>query len=109
RRPTFDYSFSSGKVQVRDLFEPIDSKPPYFRRTLSFEAKESIPNLWYRAGVAKKIDRLEDETFKLDNGLRIRFQPADGCVSRQSGGNAELLVPLKFRDGKLTIIQTYTW
>src|SRR6185503_10440019 len=39
RRPTFTYSF--GKVEVRDFFEAVEGKSPVFRRTMKFESKEA--------------------------------------------------------------------
>lgn len=110
RRPTFAYSFRG--VEVRDFFEGVATKPaPSFKRTLTFEAKEAPAHLWYRAAVGKKIDRLDDGGYAIDGGMKMRFELPAGDVPtvRSSGGNSELLVPLKLRDGRLKVVQTYAW
>jgi len=110
RRPTFEYRF--GAVDVHDFFEPVDGKPAaYFRRTLSFQAKEAPANLWFRAAVSKKIEKLEDGSFRLESGLKLRLELPAGDVPtvRQGGGQMELLVPLKLRDGALKIVESFVW
>jgi hypothetical protein len=103
RRPTFSYSF--GKVEVRDFFEAVDGKPhPYFKRTLTVEGKDAPAGLWYRAAVGKKIEA-KDGVFVLDSGLKI-FVDAAGATVR---GGTELLVPVTLKDGVVKIGLTYAW
>jgi mono/diheme cytochrome c family protein len=110
QRPAFDYR--QGTLQVKDFFEAQEGKPaPTFKRTMTFESKEPPVNLWFRAAVSRKIDKQDDGRFKLENGLTLRFGlPAgDAPTVRQSGGGWELLVPLKLRDGRLRLVETFSW
>jgi mono/diheme cytochrome c family protein len=110
QRPAFDYRF--GKLEVNDFFEAVEGKPaPSFKRTMTFESKEPPPNLWFRAAVSKKVEKAGDGAFRLENGLTLRFVlPAgDAPTVRPSGAAWELLVPLKLRDGKLTLVETFVW
>jgi mono/diheme cytochrome c family protein len=110
QRPAFEYRF--GKLEVSDFFEAVAGKPaPSFKRTMKFQCKEATANLWYRAAVSKKVEKQEDGSFKLENGLTLRFElPAgDAPTIRQAAGTSELLVPLKLREGTLMLVQTFTW
>ena len=84
---------------------------PGFRRTLKLESKEAPAHLWYRAAVSKKIEKLEDGAFKLENGMRLRFELPEGDAPtiRPGAGGSELLVPLKLRDGRLSIVESFSW
>jgi cbb3-type cytochrome oxidase cytochrome c subunit len=108
RRPTFTYSF--GKVEVRDFFEVVEGKPnPRFQRTLLFDSKQGLEKVFMRLGVSKKID-LKDGFFTLDNGLRIKvFAPNATTLTRQAGGNTELLVFFAGLEGRAALQVTYVW
>jgi mono/diheme cytochrome c family protein len=102
RRPTFSYSF--GKVELRDFFEAVEGKPAgSFKRTLTVESKEPPANLWFRAAVSKKIET-KDGVHALDNGLKLKVD-APGVTVRAT----ELLVPVVLKDGLMTIVLTYVW
>ncbi len=90
RRPTFLYSF--GKVEVRDFFEPQETQPPSFKRTLTLESKEAPEKLWFRAASGAPP------------ALKIRVSNADPVVR-----DKELLVSIPFKDGKAVLVLTYTW
>lgn len=89
QRPTFTYAF--GRVEIRDFFEAVDAKPhPTFKRTLTLESKEAPANLWFRVPTPK--------------GLSVGVE-GGAPVKR----DAEMLVPVTFRDGKAVLVLTYTW
>jgi mono/diheme cytochrome c family protein len=102
RRPTFLYEF--GKVRVRDFFEAVDGKPnPKFRRTIALESAEAPAGLWFRAAAGKKLEA-KDGVYAVDGGLKVAVEGA-APVAR----GTELLVPLAFKDGSVTLTLTYGW
>jgi hypothetical protein len=83
RRPTLLYAYAG--VEVRDAFEPIAGPHPSFRRTLTLAAASPPGNLWFRAAIGK---------------------PA--CAIKVDGSE-EMVVPVRFRDGKAQLVLTYGW
>jgi hypothetical protein len=102
RRPAFLYTF--GKVEVRDFFEAVEGKPTSsFKRTLTLESKEAPAGLWFRAAAGRKVE-VKDGVGVIDGGLRIRIDGATPVVR-----GSEVLVPIAFADGRLTLVLTYSW
>jgi mono/diheme cytochrome c family protein len=105
-RPTFLYSF--GDVQVEDFPNAVASKEPSLQRTLKLTAANSPGNLSFRAAVGTKIEAAGDGWYRID-GWKMKIESATTPVIRQSNGKAELLVPMRFADGKAQITQTFAW
>ncbi|HTU20266.1 MAG TPA: c-type cytochrome [Gemmataceae bacterium] len=108
-RPTFSYSCRGARVE--DFPNAVAGKSSSsIRRALTLTSDKPVANLWFRAAVADKIEpaaakgsyRINGEwTLKLDAGAEAKV--------RKSGGKTELLVPLRFQDGKARIVEEFVW
>ncbi len=105
-RPTFLYSF--GDVQVEDFPNAVAGSDPSLHRTLKLTAANAVENLSFRAAVGTKIEALGDGWYRID-GWKMKLEGNTTPLIRQSNGKAELLVPVRFRDGKAQIAQTLVW
>lgn len=106
QRPTFRYRV--GAVEIEDFPNAVASQPhSSVRRTVTLTTKEPPDNLYFRAMVADKIEPLGDGWFRIAGEWKMRLT-GDAKV-RDSGGKKELLVPVKFADGKATITQEFVW
>ena len=106
-RPTFLYSFD--KVSVEDFPNAVGGKEPSLKRTLTLTASKDAPeDLYFRAAVGNKIEPLADGWFRID-GWKTKLDSAAAPQVRQSNGKAELLVPVRFKDGKAKIVQEFVW
>jgi mono/diheme cytochrome c family protein len=103
-RPTFLYSL--GDVKVEDFPNPVVGKEVSLRRTLRLTATQAIDNLHFRAAVGTKIEALGDGWYRIDGTWKMKVE---GGVIRQPPGKAELLVPVRFTDGKAQVVQEYVW
>jgi hypothetical protein len=63
--------------------------------------------LTFRAAVGAKIEPAGGGWFKVD-GWKVRIDGAEATV-RQSGGKAELLVPIRPTGGKARFVQEFAW
>ena len=45
----------------------------------------------------------------IEGGLKVKVDSAAAPTVRQSAGKAELLVPVRFTDGKAQIVLEYAW
>jgi mono/diheme cytochrome c family protein len=106
-RPTFLYS--TGDIKIEDFPNPITGKELGMRRTLSLTAPKAVDNLQFRAAVGTKIEATGDGWYRIDGTWKMRHEGGDKPVIRQSAGKAELLVPVKFKDGKAQIVQDFVW
>ncbi len=106
-RPTFLYSL--GDVKVEDFASPVPDKVAVLKRTLKFTAEKPTEGLYFRAVSANKIEPQENGWFLIDGVWRMRLEGSTPARVRTSGGKAELLVPIRFVDGKAEIVQTYRW
>ncbi|MGH7227326.1 MAG: PA14 domain-containing protein, partial [Gemmataceae bacterium] len=106
-RPTFFYTFRGVKIEDFPNAVAGDANPS-IRRTLTLTAEKAVDNVMFRAVVADKIEaaaakgayRINGEwTLKLDTEAKIR----------KSGNKMELLVPVRFQDGKARIVQEFVW
>jgi mono/diheme cytochrome c family protein len=104
-RPTFFYSF--GDVKVEDTPSPIPGKEVTLKRVLKLSAPQAIDNLYFRAAFGSKIEALNGGWYRID-GWKMKVEGGPAQV-RQSGGKAELLVPVRFADGKAQVTQEYAW
>ena len=103
--PTFLYSFRGIAVQER-LIPSQDNA--WFRRTLELTGQgESV---WFLAVRAPKIESRGAGIYSA-GGLKIRLREpeASKSVLRRSGGAGELLLPVRFLDGRARIEQEVSW
>jgi mono/diheme cytochrome c family protein len=105
-RPTFKYSYND--VTIEDFPNPTPPKEGTLKRTFTLTTSKPVTNLYYRAAVGAKIEPAEAGWYKIDN-LKVKLQGGEKPLIRQSGGKSELLVPVRFVDGKAQIVQEYAW
>ena len=104
-RPTFLYA--AGEINVEDLPEAVAGKEPSLRRRITLTAEKPVADLYHRAAVGSKIEAVEGGWYRVDGFWKIKV--GDGAKVRQSGGKAELLVPVRFDGGKAQLVQEYVW
>jgi hypothetical protein len=110
QRPTFQYSI--GAVRVEDLPNAVAGKggeAPSLRRVLTLKAAKPVDNLWFRAAAADRIEPLGKGWFRIHGEWKMRIESAGKPRVRQDGGKAELLVPVRFENGRSRIVQTFMW
>jgi mono/diheme cytochrome c family protein len=104
-RPTFQYAL--GDVKIEDFPNPTSDKEPTLRRILKLTAEKGMSNLYFRAAVGTKIEAQKNGWFSVD-GWKMKIE-GGRPILRQSGGKAELLVPITFKNGKAEIVQEFVW
>jgi mono/diheme cytochrome c family protein len=104
-RPTFLYSF--GDVKVEDFPNAVAGKEQSIKRTLKLATEKPIENLYFRAAVGTKIEPLDAGWYRID-GWKMKLE-GGGPVIRPAGGKSELLVPIRFKDGKAQLVQEFVW
>jgi cbb3-type cytochrome oxidase cytochrome c subunit len=106
-RPTFLYTIHG--VKVEDFPNAIATDAaPIIRRTLNFSAAAVPEHMYFRAAVASKIVELKDGWFQI-NEWKMRIESTAAPQIRQSGGQFELLVPVRLKDGQAKIVQEFHW
>lgn len=103
-RPTFLYA--QGELRVEDFPNAVAGKEPTLKRELAVTASKQMDNVHYRAAVGNKIEAQADGWYRIDGLLRVKV---DNARVRQSGGKAELLVPLKPSAEPARIALEYAW
>jgi mono/diheme cytochrome c family protein len=106
-RPTFLYSVEG--VKVEDLPTPVADKVATLRRSLKLTSEKPVEGLSYRAATGNKIEAKEDGWYLIDGTWRVKLEGAAPAQIRTIGGKMELIVPVRFADGKAEILQTYKW
>jgi mono/diheme cytochrome c family protein len=106
-RPTFRYAF--GDVKVEDFPNAVAGKEPSVRRVLKLTAPRPVENLYCRAAVGTKVEALGGGWYRIDGTWKLKIDSAAAPVVRSSGGKQELLVPLRFADGKAEVTQELVW
>ncbi|MFO0842882.1 MAG: hypothetical protein U0797_10875 [Gemmataceae bacterium] len=105
-RPTFLYSFSD--VAVEDFPMAVASgKEVTLKRTFDLSATKSVVNFYYRAAVGNKVEPVGDGWYRIDGGWKVKLS-ADARV-REAGGQAELVVPIRFDGGRARLVLEYSW
>jgi len=104
-RPLFRYSF--GDVMIEDFPNALAGKDATIQRTLLLSTSKPADDLYFRAAVGNKIDALKDGWYRID-GWKLKLEGGKPQI-RQSGGKKELLVPIRFKDGKAQIAQHFEW
>lgn len=109
RRPTFRYDL--GAIQVEDLpFDEVTSQGVVLARRLSLTAASETNDLYFRAAVGDKIEPQPDAAFDIDGRLKLHFETtADAKPFVRRIELSELLVPLKFENGKASVVVRYSW
>ena len=103
--PTFLYSFREIAVEER-LIPSRDGT--WFRRTLKLAGDGD--SVWYLAARAPKIESLGSGHFSAA-GLKVRLRDPEVSVAhlRRSGNADELLLPVRFREGRAQVEQEVSW
>ena len=104
RRPTFLYDY--GAIHIEDFPMAVDSEDyPTLRRTLTLSSEKPVDNLWFQAAVSGNIQAGKDGTYTIDGALKMKITAAGKPVIR----DGQLLVPVKFGNGKAVIVQEFDW
>ena len=103
--PTFLYSFREITVEER-LIPSQDST--WFRRTL--ELTGGGDSVWFLAARAPKIESRGRGLYSAE-GLKVRLREPEVSVAqlRRSGNADELLLPIRFREGRARVQQEISW
>jgi hypothetical protein len=106
-RPTFLYTIHG--VKIEDFPNAVVTKEiPGIRRTLTLTASAPVENLYFRAAAGSKIAALDNGWFQI-NEWKMRIESDAAPQIRQSGGQMELLVPVRLKDGQGKIVQEFQW
>jgi mono/diheme cytochrome c family protein len=107
-RPTFVYSY--GDIRIEDFPNAVAGKEaPSIRRTLSVTSPKPVDALWFRAAAADKIEATGEGWYKINGEWKLRIEAASPPRIRKSGGKVELLVPVRFQEGRARIVQEFVW
>lgn len=107
-RPTFRYVL--GAIEFEDVPNPIvTGKEVSLRRVLTATATKPADNLFYRAAVGNKIEEIGKGWYRVDGTWKLKVDSDMAPKVRQSGGKAELLVPVRFAGGRARIVLEYAW
>ena len=103
--PTFLYSFQGVAVQERLIPSPDKA---WFRRTLDLTGDGD--SVWFLAARAPKIES-QDAGIYSAGGLKVRLREPEVsmAVLRRSGNAGELLLPIRFREGRARVQQEISW
>ncbi len=104
-RPTFLYSF--GDVKIEDFPNAMPGKDMSIKRTLKLSTEKPVEQLYFRAAAANKIEALEGGWYRID-GWKMKLEGGEPII-RKAGGKSELLVPIRFTDGKAQLVQEFVW
>ena len=107
-RPTFRYTGPG--FSVDDFPLPVaDKQDGHFERRLTIERTGDGGQPYFLAG-AGQINPLESGEYLIDNAIRVQLRTGHTTpVVRTSGGRQELLVPVKFENGKAEMTQVIHW
>ena len=106
RRPTFRYSWNG--IDIQDFPEAVPTNlDAGLKRTITVHAAQPVSTLYFRAAIGDKIQE-KDGAFIVDEKLKLKFTGAKPVV-RNSGGKAELLVPLTFAGNDAKFVEEMTW
>src|SRR5262249_540303 len=107
-RPTFRYAL--GAIMFEDFPNPmVTGKEVSLRRVLTAAVAKPADNLFYRAAVGNKIEEIGKGWYRVDGAWKLKVDGDLAPRVRQSGGKAELLVPVRFAGGKARIVLEYAW
>jgi len=104
-RPTFRYAVH--RAMIEDTPNPSGRENPTLRRTIQVTGDKIPEGLTFRAAVGTKIEPAGGDWYRVD-GWKVRVDGATATV-RQSGGKAELVVPIRSAGGKVRFVQEFAW
>lgn len=101
--PTFLYR--CGELEVADRVVPhADGRS--LTRTLV--VKGDTGSVWYRAAAGKKVDRIDEGSFKIDEAYTIRISGVETRL-RSSPNGPEVVAPLRGDGETRTIEEVWSW
>lgn len=110
-RPTFHYVLNSA-IDIRE--QPIavlkqDSADLIRRFTV--QTKQPVNGLYFEAAAGKSIEQKSPGIWVVDGKLTIRIDQADKLqpMVRESDGQKQLLVPVRFNDGAAALEVEMSW
>ncbi len=107
-RPIFQYSF--GDIEAEDDFQPTGADGLFvLRRTIILKSKAPAEHLYFLAAQGNKIEAAKDGSFAIDGNFSLHFEKGVQPIARESEGKKQLLVPVQFKDGKATVVETFDW
>jgi mono/diheme cytochrome c family protein len=105
-RPTFRYAL--GAIEFEDFPNPVvTGKEVSLRRVLTATSTKPADTLYYRAAVGSKIEAIGKGWYRIEGAWQLKVDSE--AKVRQSGGKAELLVPVRFVAGKARLVLEYAW
>jgi hypothetical protein len=96
-------------VTVEDGFVPFKNKDGGFVRQLSLQTKSAPASLFIRIAAVSKLQKVSENSFVLDNEIKLSLGNGTKALVRDSAGKSELLLPIQFKDGKATLDIEYSW
>jgi mono/diheme cytochrome c family protein len=105
QRPTFKYTLPG--ISVEDRPEAVAGST--VRRELKLTAAAAPENLYFRAAVGAKIEAQGDGWYRIDGEWRLKLDAAAEPQLRHVGGKTELLVPIRFKDGRARLVEEFGW
>ncbi len=111
RRPVFRYSLSGLRVEDHPIPLRSPGKIATLTRTLRFNGTADSSQIWYRAAVAGKLELVKPGQYLIDGIWSMDVDCGESNLPkiRPSSGKQELLVPIRLKDGRATIKQSYHW
>jgi mono/diheme cytochrome c family protein len=109
QQPTFRYRF--GDVTIEDHPEPFSrdgDQYPGLRRTLVLSGNNA-GDLYYRAAVATQLEQIDGGAYRIDGAWMMRVVGGETPMLRESAGHKELLVRVKWANGRARLMQEYVW
>ncbi len=108
-RPTFFYSCRG--VRIEDFPNAVAGKgSPSIRRVLTLTTEKPVSNFWFRATAADKIEPASAQgSYRINGEWTLKIDAGAAAKIRKSGGKIELLIPVRFQDGKARIVQEFVW
>ncbi len=109
QRPTFLYEFNGTHVEDRPDGVAGPGKPPASTRTLTLTSDQPADDLYLRVAVGETIKPQASGWFLVNGEWKVHIEAAAEPVVRTVAGKDELLVPIKFHDGKATVVEQFEW
>lgn len=100
RYPTFMYTLN--EISFEDFFKPIDSNGSGLVRQVTVVSPQDRGDLWYRAA-AGYISK-EGDSYNIEGQYKLKVE---GAKLRSFGKIKELMLPVKFNNGKASVKVTY--
>lgn len=106
-RPTFRYD--GPRFAVDDFPLPVAGEEyGHFERHLTVYSTGDVQHLYFLAA-SGEIKQRADGRYSISSGAALRIRSATSPLIRQNGGRQELLLPMRFENGKAEIVEEITW